>query len=203
MLQALLALYKVGLENDTLFYEKQITSTTFANIVTIANLTGEFTFTKKFIVEQQARLPKVIKEDAVAWANAHLAFNSKDASLWEKVKRIQHIGSIKNTFMVRTRVLFMQIWFEDYLNDQESDVNFMLYFCEAFSKQLRRSKLYNKEKLDARRNFIKHIRHLIRLKDRHQLHGKKLLEKRDEVRSDAIIHAKKWLLDHLNKRIGE
>lgn len=203
ILSQLLDLYKIGVKEHLLLEGNQMTTRTFANIVTTANLVGDFDFVRLLLEQHSHSLPEPIQQDAITWAKTHLAFNSKDPKLWESSSQLQQIGSIKNTFSIRTRVLLMQMWFEDYFSGKEKDGNFMLYFCEAFSLQLKRSKLYSPERLAALRAFIKYSRTLIRLKMRNRLHTNKLEEIRAAVEAVPRMPARAWLMQQLDKITGE
>jgi|GEM_PF-6448051 len=203
ILSQLLTLYKIGVHENLLTEGNQMTVRTFANIVTTANLEGDFYFVRTLISKHSHTLPMAIQADAVTWAKTHLAFNSKDAQLWKSSLKLQQIGSIKNTFTIRTRVLLIQMWLEDFFSKKEQDGSFMLYFCDAFSLQLKRSKLYGPKRLAAIRIFIKYSRTLIRFKMRNRLEKDKLMKLRAEILAVPEMQAKQWLLEQIGKKLGE
>lgn len=203
ILAELLELYKIGVEEDLMLSNNQMTARTFANIVTTANLLGDFEFTRTLLRKYSAALPDAIRADAITWATTHLAFYSKDKKLWKSSLQLQQMGSIHNTFIVRTRILLIQMWFEDFFSGRERDGNFMLYFCDAFNLQLKRSKLYSEDRLAGMRAFIKYTRTLIRLKMRNRLEKDKLKEMKVLIEQRTLMPAKDWLLGQIKQVIRE
>lgn len=203
VLTELLELYKIGVQENLLLEGHYMTTRTFANVVTTANLVRDFDFVRLLIQTYSHKLPPDIQQDAISWAKTHLAFNSKDPDLWESSSKLLQIGSIKNRFTIRTRILLIQMWFEDYFNGKEKDGSFMLYFIDAFNLQLKRSRLYGPERLAAVRAFIKYTRTLIRLRGRKQLSSNKLAELQLAVKATHQMPAKRWLMLQLEKLLEE
>ena len=194
ILGELLELYKIGLKNDLLWHYQNITANTFANIVTLGNLAGDFDFVENFIDQCSWRLPNDIHDDAVCWARSHLAFNSKDSRLWKIAVGLQQITTIKNTFAVRAKLLSIQMWFEDYMQGIEENEDFMLGICGAFSRQLKRSKLYSPERLAALRNFVQYSLDLIHLRSGRYYNMLSVAKKEETLINEPNLNGKRWLL---------
>lgn len=203
ILRHLLNLYQLGIEKDLLLYFGQLTPNTFANIITLGNSLNEFEFIQKFIADYASKLPNEIQEDATIWAKTHLAFKSKDPTLRDLVKDLREIRQMKSTFAVRTRVLTIQIWFEDFIGEKEDDIRFVLHLCEAFRLQLTRTKLYSPERLAAYRRFVKYTRQLIQLKYNNRIAPSKLRLKKKAISEEEAVQAKDWLYEWMDKLIGE
>ena len=197
ILAELMDLYELGIKEQLLFYNEQLTASTFANIVTVGNLLSRYTFVKEFISENKNRLPLAIKTDVLHWAKVHLAYYSRDPKLEKIAKSFEQRQTFKSTFAIRAKVLSIQMWFEDFKSGKEKNAEFMYYLCEAFIRQLKRSKLYGPKRLEALRKFVGYTRDFIRLLDRKQFNADKLSQKKEAIMATSNLHAKKWLLQQM------
>ena len=202
MISELLELYKIGIQHHLILYHTQLVPSTFANIVSLGNALEDFDFVQRFIDNFNVNLPDQIRTDAVIWAKTHLAFRSKSPKLWKVAKNLHELKVSKSTFAFRTRVLNIQMWFEDYLNGIEKDVNFMLAMCDTFNRQLRRNKMFAPNRLIAMRAFVKQVKALIRLKNRNRRRSV-LQAKQAEIIHENNIYAKEWLLVQVSILIGD
>lgn len=203
ILQEVMVLYKHGIEKELLVHNGKISTTAFANVVTVGNILKEFNFVEQFIRDYQNHLPLESKSDAVTWAKTHLAFNSKRFISGHAIKTLHKMESQKHKYAIRTKILSLQIWLEEYLSDKEKSFDFVVGLCQNFIKQLGRNKHYPPKRLEAIRNLIKSIKEIAKLKEKGRLKPLYLNPLRTKIIQHDNIFAQNWLLTILEKFDGE
>ena len=187
----ILNLYKVGLLYEILYEKGQLTSTTFANIVTLSNLCGEHDFAIDFVNKHKTKLFQDLQEDAYQWAQAHIAYHQKDA------KKALHLIIKKRletkAFEFRTRILKLQIYF-DLALQEKGFVDVFYDYTIAFDKYIRRDFKSPEKRKESYQNFISFSRELMKLKLTKRFDIKTTNSIHKRLKGIVNIHGRSWLI---------
>lgn len=198
LFQEAFELYKIGLDHDLLFYNGYLPVATFANIVSISNFLKKAEFSKDFIEKYAPQLDYGIRDDLYRWARVHLAFHTGDPELWKWAKELMQAESSRNIFAIRTRILFIQIWMEDYIKG-EAKFPFVIRLCRSFERQLNRTEFLPDVHLDPFKAFVQYVKKLIQTIDKYDLDREKILNLEDLIHTERNLHGKIWLLQKIEE----
>ena len=190
-------LYKFGIKQSLLFYNNQLTSSTFLNIVVTGSKLKAFPWTKTFIDEYKSALDIKLKEEIVALAMAFWYFHKENYE--EAIKSIEYHNFSQVLLQINTKTLLLRAYYERYQKNPT-------YFdsindnCAAFEKYIRRRHVINKQRKDAYLNFVQFLRKLIntdKVSLRKQEVKKLLLSK---LTSYEDIFARSWLEEKIQSQ---
>ena len=190
-----LVLHKFGLETKLSLNNGELTSAKFISIVNSANLTKDFEFTRKFIINYSDYLPPKIKKDASKWAYANTAF--KEGNINDCLEILKTDDFQNFNFKVVSRFLRLQASFEKYLKD-ESYLFYLNNYFQTFEKWILREKKFSKPLKATYLNFIQRCRGLITVATKTEFSEKDIL---NLIQNNPSIVAGAWLKEKGNQII--
>ena len=133
-----LHLYKLGVKHLWVLQEGAISSVAFSNILSSSNAKKDFEFSHKFIEKFSPKLPFMQREEGRILGIAH-TLNKKEE--YEKaVGLLINIEFRTSYFLIVSRFIMVQAYFSLHL-ENSSYQSFLLDYCDAYEKQLRREKV--------------------------------------------------------------
>ncbi len=186
----LFELHKLGLENDSFFEGGKMTTTSFANIITVANLVGESQFAFNFLESYASSLQFDLQQDAFYWALAHIHYYQSE--IGESFDILQKRRFKSRAFVVRTRVLRLQIYFDTATEDNTFFEVFVDY-SYAFEQYLRRDTESPPKRRDFALKFIQLTRKLILLWNARDKKQEQIEQYKLNLKQEKNIIAKIWL----------
>ncbi len=179
--------------------ENILTETGFTNIAVTGSALHEFKWTENFIKQYQEKLNETVREDAVSLANAYLHFytamkKNDKKSYKETINYLNKINTNRPFYFYRIKIIALKIHFEYYLRNEE-EYAFLMDYCNAFEKQLKREKTMGQSKKSAFINFVEALKKLIdSVSDPNFKHFKRA-ELIEAISSKNDISSKIWLLE--------
>lgn len=193
--QELFDLYKLGAENGSFLEGGKLTSTTFANIITVANLVQQTNFSLQFIEINRSNLLLEVQEDANYWALAHTYYCQKKLDL--ALQTIRSHGRFKSkSFTFRIKILQFQIYFDHALVNP-SFLEVSLDYSFAFEQFVRRDRVSTERRKQAYLQFILFGRRLLLLSNNTPNKVNELEKFKVAFAKSNNVHAKMWLQERL------
>lgn len=125
----LLSHYKNGLKKGLHFYNGQLPSNDFHNIVTTASGIKEFAWAKNFIDTYQKYLPTALRKQSVHLAKAIIYF--QEGQYEQVLPALNQVSFESISFELRAKALILRTFYE--LNENAA---LILSFCTSFQKFL-------------------------------------------------------------------
>ena len=189
-----LPLYKLGLESGIIFHQGILPYNVYTSIIAASNTKGDFTFTQHVIHTYSKRLEPAYVDDALHWAEAHTAYWQKD---FENARQILLKQTFKNLyFLLLSKVLTTQVYFDIYLQDGTYD-DYLFNYFDAFEKWILREKFRAKFNKSSFLRFIQMVRKLARFDTNVNANPEQLdgfLEEESNVQALNWLHQKKEFL---------
>ncbi len=157
---ALLSLYKLAMEANTILAGNRITHASFMSIFNLACRCGELDWAKAFIQQYANYLSDEFKEPSLALANAFLYYNQ--GMLDEAQDCLKPIAFQVDKFEIMARMLLLRIAFDRYVL-QGKDYEFLMSQITAFEKFVR-SRSLSPEYKAPDLNWVKFVRKMAALK---------------------------------------
>ena len=133
-----LPLFKLGAKELWILQEGAISTIQFTNILSTSNAAKDFSFSYWFIEKFAPLLPEELREEGKTYGLAH---TSNKEEKYEKAIEILNKTEFKSNYFRRvSRLTTTQAYFNLHLHNQ-SYQSFLLDYCDAFEKQLRREKV--------------------------------------------------------------
>ena len=188
-----LKIYKFGFQTKILPINRTLLPITFAAVLSMSNAEEDFDFSKKIIDEYSSYLPKEIRNEAINWANSHLAYRKGNL---EQSLTILLQYKFKDIFFITiSKVLNLQVYFDLYLIDH-SYFEYLNSYCNAFERWIGREKFNSQLKKDSYRKFIQKSRELIKLNSDSYSNKDKL---QNFLLNEANVEARSWLIQKRNQ----
>jgi len=185
-LSILFNIYKLILPERILMLDGFLPQFDYKNIVTLALRLKELSWTKNFIEEYRAFLPRTERENAYNYNLAHWHFHRKEYSQTRTL--FQKVAFTDIYYELDMRSILLKTYFE------QDDVELFFYHASAFRAYIRRNKLVSDYQRLLYRNFILYAGRLIRTngdKKKTMLIRQELEEKRKTANIGDI----RWLLE--------
>lgn len=153
-----LPLYKLGAEENWILQEGTISAIQFANIVSVSNAAKDFEFSYWFVGNFAPLLPEAIRKEGSVFGLAHTL--NKEEKYEEAIELLISLEFKATYFQRGSRLITTQAYFDLHLQNP-SYQSFLLDYCDAFEKWLRREKV----KGDVRSwiRFVQFVRTLSKL----------------------------------------
>ncbi len=195
-LEVLFELFQTGLENDAFLEGGKMTSTTFANIVTVGNQIGQTATIRQFIDTYLSRLLPEVAPEARRWSLAHSCYYQGQLDNCQEYLDRKRFRS--KAFEFRARILRLQFYFDRSLEPTRFSEVFMDY-TYAFEQFIRRDSVSTEKRKESTRNLIRFARRLLLIR----IKGNHIREEIECFRLDleAVknIHAKLWLMERADR----
>jgi hypothetical protein len=160
-LEELLPIYEFGFKHGLFLQQGIITRITFTTAIVISNSLKKFDFTEEVTNNYSKFLAEEIQQDAIYWAKAH-TYSKKEK--YEACLDTLLSHHFQSTYFLRvTKVLTLQTYFELFINNPDAYHEYLLSYCKAFEKWIRREKQLSKNNKEAYFYFIQKVRSLIRI----------------------------------------
>ncbi len=191
-------LYRIGLKLGIFIENEKMNDIIFTNIVSIGSMSYEFEWTMKFIENHNKYISDELVENAVNLSNAYIcyykAFYENNLTEFSRVlDYLEKIDYSKPNYSYRARGLSLRTYYE-FLLKEKIGMDFILDYCNAFEKYLKRDKSLEKTKKKAFLNFIKQTRKLIKWNMQKLLHEKNFDSEIQAIRKESNLFAKNWLI---------
>ena len=196
------ALFQLGLDRQLLLHHDRMSEVTFTNILTMAQLSQAHDFAHDFIETYAPKLAPQLRDDAHNWGRAFVAFHSHRADPHELELTLHQRGNDLTTFSVRSRILLLQMYFEELRDPGTRDANFLLARCEAFAKLVRRKRSFPEKNRTAILRTLRYLRKLVSLTGPLRVDQKEVAKVRAALAEEPRLHARDWLLERL-KELGQ
>jgi len=180
-------LYKVGLQNELLLINEELSRFTYHNIVAAGLYTGNYDWTEIFINEYKKRLAKKYQESSFSFNTARLAYSKREYDVaLQLLQRANYRDVLLN---LAAKGLLIKIYYEN--NDWEV----LDAHLSALQLYLSRKKVLGYHKANYK-NIIKYSRKLIQSNLRNKAVKEKLTM---AIREEEILTEKKWMLEQLGQ----
>ena len=185
-----LDLYKLGLQNDCILVNDEITEATFQNIIVLGSTCKDWDWVEDFINKFQNKLPQTSREEATILGKAlfHFYQQNFDAAIdilgEEKFSKSQQA--------IHARLILIRCYFDKFrIVDSYYD---MLFFqIKAFEKYVRRKEVLPVKKLKEVLNFTKYLRKIIET----VILKKDFSDLRIQIKATNNVSLKNWLLEKI------
>lgn len=154
--EELFSLYKEMIINEIIFENNELEHHHFKNIVTLALRLNELVWTENFIQEQQLKLNKDLRKNAVSYNTARILYARKKYREALRIMRTVEFTDIY--YHLDSKVLLLKIYFET------EDFEPLLSLVTTTNTYLRRSKLISPYQRTIYINLLKYIRKLSKYK---------------------------------------
>jgi len=196
--QALFRLYSFGMQEKLLLTKSTVTPIMFHNWVILILGLDKITLLEEFLWKRALQLPSSWSKDAIAWANAKLAYYRGD---YDKVFAIEKDVKIKHwLYKLQIRVVVLQAFYD--FSAQEN------YRSDAVGSHFDTFRIYiqrNKDKFRFRPetylNLIRFTKKIYqtRSEDSDVLEKKLDLIKKD-IQATKALFARDWLLEKIKEK---
>ena len=129
-MNALFDIYKKGVEKRLFFYNGQLLSNNFHNIITIACGSNQFAWAKMYVRDYQQYLPPASKIPSIHLGKAIIAF--KEGDFKEVLTQLNQVVFEDLSFELRSKALMLRSFYE--LKENEA---LILSYCTSFQKFLK------------------------------------------------------------------
>jgi hypothetical protein len=183
-------LYKETIDNETILFNKEITATTFRNIVFFALRVEEYDWAEHFINDFQQYVDFKYRENAVQFSLARVEFYRKNYG-----NVLDHLNQVSYEdvwYNMGSKTLQLASYYElDEIDALES-------LLQSFKMYIRREKSLTSQRKDSHSNLIKFTYALMKLTTRDQ---EKLIKLKKEITDTAGVVSKPWLLEKVELMI--
>lgn len=186
--QKLLNLYKLGLENDCVLVNDEITEATFQNIIVVGALCEDWDWTNKFIKNYQAKLPNLSREAATAMGQGLLHFYKKEYD--RSIEILLDCKFSKLQQEIQSKLILIRCYFEKFVIDN-SYYELLFFQIKAFEKYIRRKEAIPTQKIEELLNFTKFLKRII--EKRNKLEALSGLQ--NQIMTAKNVTLKNWLLE--------
>lgn len=199
ILQETLLLNKLAFEKDFILDNNQITSHSFANIITTACSRQDFDFAQTFLNRYIQYLPSSIQKDARDWGNLKISYKQGTEHLVDLASKLNNHTRAHTIFSLRIRVLITQVFFDAYHRDESNMDDKFTYYIEAFEKKLEREGKYPEEQLTGLKTFNRYAKKLASFLRNQDYEVQDLLAIKTQINQEENIHAKSWLEEKIEQ----
>lgn len=187
-LNELFELYKVVIEKEIVFDNRQISHADFKNICTIALRCNELKWTEDFISNYQLKLPKEFRSNAVAYNTARLNFAKKEYK--QALKLLTQIEFTDIYYHLDSKSLLLKLYYET------SQLDSLFSLLITFKTYLKRSKLISDYQHSTYSNLIKYVKIFARYSDGKKVDLKKTATEMEQEKNIADIG---WLKEKIQE----
>jgi hypothetical protein len=184
-------LYKLGLEKEFILFNHEITSVTFINIVSLATVIEEFSWTEEFIGKYSGYLDLNVKEEVKRFSLGLLMFRKKNYEA--ALEQLQYFTFSKKLLQISANSLLVRIFIELCLQDKSY---FELTYAKlnTFEKYIRNNFQDNPTLYKGYISFTNHSRKFIKIKEA----GGRLEKLKSKIERSKNMLLKDWLLEKVN-----
>lgn len=189
-------LYKFGIENEIVVYNKQITPMAFRNIASLSGSCGFLEWGKEFVETNKAFLPKKERDNIVGLSLAYIYFNNKEYDRAHEL--LIDVDKWMAKYIWSGRSLRLRCYYEKF-NDGELDQGFVKARIVAFKRFVQKDVELSNTKKDSYLNFSKILIKIVRLKfNIKTTYGLKVKDEKQkiliELEETNPLSLKAWLL---------
>lgn len=199
ILQETLLLNKLASEKGFILDNNQITSHSFANIITTACSRQDFDFAQRFLTKYIQYLPLSIQKDAKDWGNLKINYTQATENVVALANNLNDHNRTHTVFSLRIRVLITQIFFDAYHRDENEMDDKFTYYIEAFEKKLEREEKYPEKQLIGLKTFNRYAKKLASFLRNQDYEVQDLLSIKTQINQEENIHAKSWLEEKIEQ----
>lgn len=199
ILREALLLNKLAFQKDFILDNNQITSHSFANIITTACSRQDFDFAQTFLLEYIKYLPFSIQKDAIDWGTLIISYKQGAKNVVELANKLNDHTRAHTVFSLRIRVLITQVLFDAYHRDENDMDEKFINYIDAFEKKLERESKYPEKQLIGLRAFNKHAKKLASFFRNTNYEMEELITISIQISEEPIIHAKSWLIEKVEQ----
>ncbi|MBK9735009.1 MAG: hypothetical protein IPO92_08595 [Saprospiraceae bacterium] len=186
------SLYKETIDNNIIILEKELSATTFRNIVQIALRVEEFDWAEIFINDYAQYVDPKYRDNAVMFSLARLEFYRKNFG-----KVLDHLNKVNYDdvwYNLGSKTLQIASYYElDEFDALES-------LLQAFKMYIRREKSLTDDRKDTYLYLIKFTTSLMKLSYKEK---DKLIKLKAEIEGIKGVVSKPWLLEKVEGLIGK
>ena len=153
-----LPIYKLAVKEGWVLQEGAISGSAYGNILSASNSAKDFKFSQWFIDNFAKKLPVNQREEGRIYGLAQTL--SKEEKYEKAIELLLSIEFKSNQFNRNVRLLTTQIYFDLHL-ENSSYQSFLLDYCDAFEKWLRRDSI--KQNFRSWLRFVQFVRSLSKL----------------------------------------
>ena len=178
-------LYKVGLQNELLLINQELSRFTYHNIVAAGLYVGHFDWTETFINEYKKRLAKKYQESSFSFNTAKLAYSKKE---YDPALQLLQRANYRDVLLnLAAKTLLIKIYYET------KAWEVLDAHLSALQLYLSRKKVLGYHKTNYK-NVIKYTRKLINT----NLNNKSTRAKLSAaIEAESILTEKPWMLEQL------
>lgn len=176
----LFQLYQKQLENEVIFDRGELAHTDYKNIVTVGLRLREYDWVKDFIYELKERVQSSYRENVFNFSLASYYFETGQAK--QAIRLLQGVSFTDVYYQISARQLLLRIYYDT------DELESALYQIDAFGVFLRRNREISSKNRTQQINFLRWLKHLIRLKDRQYMLSEEAFQIRWK-KLNANIHA--------------
>ncbi|MEM7370204.1 MAG: hypothetical protein AAF587_16470 [Bacteroidota bacterium] len=189
-------LYRQQLANEIIFDRGELAHTDYKNIVTVALRLKEYDWVEDFIHQYKERVQASFRENVFNFSLASYFFETDQSK--QAIRLLQGVEFTDVYYQISARQLLLRIYYES--NELES----ALYQIDSFGGFLRRNKEISAKNRTQQTNFLRWLKHLIRLKDRKYVLSEKDFSMRWHKLKDNIYSSKQTSnLEWLKLKVSE
>jgi len=182
---AVLDLYKGGLQGDYLLENGILSRFTFHNIVTAGLRTGEFDWVETFIAKYQKNLDRPHRQSSVSYSRAQLAYHRRDFDA--AMALLQKFNYRDVLLNLGAKTVLLKIYYE------LDEFDLLLAHLEAMEKYIRRKRVIGYHRSNYR-NIVAFTKRLIQLNIFDKIAVDEL---RKAIDQEEILTEREWLLEQL------
>ncbi len=199
ILQETLLLNKLAFEKDFILDNNQITSHSFANIITTACSRQDFDFAQNFLDQYIQYLPLSIQKDAKDWGSLKINYTQATENVVVLANNLNDHNRAHTVFSLRIRVLITQVFFDAYHRDENEMDDKFTYYIEAFEKKLEREEKYPEKQLIGLKTFNRYTKKLASFLRNQDYEVQDLIAIKTQINQEKNIHAKSWLEEKIEQ----
>lgn len=186
-MHTLFIIHKKGIERKLFFYNGQLLSNTFHNIITIACGSREYKWAKKFVEQYQKYLPIAAKKATVHLGKAIIYF--AEGQFKKVLSELNKVIFEDISFELRAKALTLRSFYE--LKENEE---LILHYCASFQKFLKGNRYIQPAISNSYLVLIKYIK--LFLKQPNKLTNKEITV---SIKAEKALQFQEWLLAKANQ----
>ncbi|MCB0706264.1 MAG: hypothetical protein KDC34_13180 [Saprospiraceae bacterium] len=181
----LLELYQLGLVQDILLDNGQLSRFTYHNVVATGLQVQQYDWVKTFINDYQSYLEEAYQEPSFLYNMARLEFETGNLDSAQERLIQTHFNDILLNLAAKT--ISLKIYY------QQAEHDLLLAHLHAMNKFVRRNKVIGYHK----KNYLNIVRYATKLINTNKFDREARNKLREEILAEEILTEKNWLLEQL------
>jgi hypothetical protein len=182
-------LYKTLIDKDILLREGSLTQWAFTNIALTGIRLRDYDWTESFILQYAQYLPEEVRENALAFNRANLAFEKKEYGTAQKL--LLNLEFQDAYYAVAAKILLLKIYFLK----EETDP--LLSLVETTCRMIERNRQLSDYQKKSNLNFFRFALKIHTQKNAINPSFTKMRRLSEQVEASKSLANKQWLLDQL------